>query len=112
MAKSEADEKEGTNDGVTRKAFVAASWGVLGGAAGQVLDLAFPGWLPTHWLAASAGSLSAALAGVGIFRVYRPSPVSVLASQLRRANRLFKNGQLSKREYEQLRVAIIRKYSH
>jgi hypothetical protein len=111
MAKREGEEKAGNTDGVVRRAFTVVSWGVLGGAAGQILELAFPGWLPTHWVAAGAGSLSAALAGVGIFRAYRRSPGAILGGQLREANRLFKDGQLSKREFEHLRASIIRQYN-
>ena len=112
MAKRDGEEKtRGNSGGFLRRAFTVASWGVLGGAAGQILELAFPGWLPTHWFAAAVGGLSGALAGVGIFRAYRRSPGAVLASQLREANRLFKDGQLSKREFEQLRGSIIRQYN-
>ena len=111
MAKREGEEKSRDNNGILRRAFTVASWGILGGAAGHILELAFPGWLPAHWVAAGIGGLSAALAGVGIFRAYRRSPGVVLASQLREANRLFKNGQLSKREHEHLRGSIIRNYS-
>jgi|SRR5215831_9010831 len=99
------------NSGIVRSALTVASWGVLGGAAGQLLELAFPDWVPAHWVAAGAGSLAAALAGVGIFRAYLRTPNATLASQLREANRLFKNGQLSKREYEHLRTVIIRNCS-
>src|SRR5215467_5670828 len=104
-------EKTHEDPGIVRRALTVASWGVLGGAAGQLLELAFPDWVPAHWAAAGIGSLAAALAGVGIFRAYLRTPSATLASQLREANRLFKNGQLSKREYEHLRTVIIRKYT-
>jgi len=104
-------EKTHENPGILRSALTIASWGVLGGAAGQLLELAFPDWLPAHWVAAGIGSLAAALAGVAIFRAYQRPPSATLASQLREANRLFKNGQLSKREYEHLRTVIVRNYS-
>lgn len=108
MAKREWVEKTHDNSGVLRRVLTVVSWGILGGAAGQMFELAFPDWLPVHWVAVGVGSLSAALAGAGIFRAYRRAPGSVLASQLREANRLFKNGQLSRREHEHLRATIIR----
>jgi hypothetical protein len=76
-----------------------------------MFELGFPTLLPAHWVAAGAGSLLAALGGAGVFRAYRRSPGAVLAGQLREANRLFKDGQLSRREYEQLRASIIRQYN-
>src|SRR5262245_7622361 len=111
MAKREVEEKIHHNDGFLRRSFTVASWGVVGGAAGHMFELAFPSLIPAHWVAAGAGSLLAALGGAGIFRAYRRTPGAILAGQLREANRLFKNGQLSKREYEHLRTTIIRQYT-
>jgi hypothetical protein len=109
MAKLEGEER--AHGGITRRLLTLASWGVLGGAAGHMFELGFPALLPAHWVAAGAGSLLAALGGAGVFRAYRRSPGAVLAGQLREANRLFKDGQLSRREYEQLRASIIRQYN-
>ena len=111
MAKREGEEKVHDTDGIIRRSLTVASWGVVGGAAGHMFELAFPALIPAHWVAAGAGSLLAALGGAGIFRAYRRSPGAILAGQLREANRLFKDGQLSKREYEHLRASIIRQYS-
>jgi hypothetical protein len=109
MAKPESEEK--TRDGITRRVLTLASWGVLGAAVGHMFELAFPALIPAHWVAAGAGSLLAALGGAGVFRAYRRSPGALLAGQLREANRLFKDGQLSKREFEHLRASIIRQYN-
>jgi hypothetical protein len=111
MAKREGAERTHEHDGVIRRALTVISWGILGGAAGQMFEIAFPDWFPAHWVALGAGGLAAALAGAGIFRAYRHNPGALLASQLREANRLFKNGQLSKREYEHIRATIIRQTS-
>jgi len=109
MAKPENEEK--VRDGITRRVLTLAAWGTLGAAAGHMFELAFPALLPAHWVAAGAGSLLAALGGASVFRAYRRSPGAILAGQLREANRLFKDGQLSKREFEHLRASIIRQYN-